>query len=70
MKGYGNTLYRRFGNIVFTEHSISNCNDLDAIINELESCYNNCIGNRLFSKRNWEWTDFSEEDKQHSGELL
>jgi hypothetical protein len=63
-------LYKEFGNIIVTDHSFKDCNDLEAMISELEAAYNDDIMAKNFSKIGGRWQYYSPEEQNQIRELL
>jgi len=63
-------LYREFGNIIVTDHSFKGCNNLDAVISELEYTHNGDIIARHFSKNEGRWQYYSPEEQSRIRELV
>lgn len=63
-------LYTEFGNLINTDQSLLDCNNIEQVIAKLEDIYNDPIHKGNYSKNNGLWEAFTEEDIKHLQELL
>lgn len=68
-KQYPN-LYKKFENIIVTDNSFSNCQDIDEIIIILKDENQKRIDAKQFSKVSGEWGNYTKQDIERVKELL
>lgn len=70
LKSYTKPIYKVFGNLIITDNSFKDANDIIDITNFFNNEYNAIIFNSKFSINNGIWSEYDELDKKRLSQLI